>query len=318
MNNKKSSLKNVNFLFVLFHSSWLTWQSCLQKGSFYLSVSLSISRLLLSLPQCGHTWERKVPFTMAVATSTKGSLREDLTCAICCDLFREPVMLACMHHFCKPCISRYWRGIQGPVTCPQCRKEFSSRQFQTNYLVAAMVEKVRATTSDTSIKNLEVSSGLRGMLNHGSCWLPSTPLLLLIWNVLLSVWQPNTNNLMLQSKLYVTFELYKLNTIVFSVSVHICVYVTVVPLWTCLAWMARGKVHSPLPFYIALYDRIYDLTTAGEPMYTARVIKPPVHFNIIQSKIPVINPKSLLSLIVLHTAPERSLFNFMIVSKGVV
>ncbi|KAG8004146.1 Zinc-binding protein A33 [Nibea albiflora] len=49
-----------------------------------------------------------------VATTSKGSLREDLTCAICCDLFREPVMLACMHHFCKLCISRYWRGFQGP------------------------------------------------------------------------------------------------------------------------------------------------------------------------------------------------------------
>ncbi|XP_060904638.1 tripartite motif containing 105 [Labrus mixtus] len=89
------------------------------------------------------------------AASSKGSLKEDLTCAICCDLFRDPVMLACMHHFCKPCISRYWRGTQGPVTCPQCRKEFSCKQFQTNYLVTAMVEKVRATTSDTYLKNLE-------------------------------------------------------------------------------------------------------------------------------------------------------------------
>ncbi|KAM4555737.1 tripartite motif containing 105 isoform 1-T2 [Odontesthes bonariensis] len=91
----------------------------------------------------------------AAAPSAKGSLREDLTCAICCDLFREPVMLSCMHHFCKSCISRYWRGTHGPVTCPQCRKEFSSKQFHTNYLVAAMVEKVRATTSDAHIKNLE-------------------------------------------------------------------------------------------------------------------------------------------------------------------
>ncbi|XP_068442571.1 tripartite motif containing 105 [Clinocottus analis] len=91
----------------------------------------------------------------AAAPSTQGSLREDLTCAICCDLFREPVMLACMHHFCKPCISRYWRGTRGAVSCPQCRKEFSSKHFQTNYLVTAMVEKVRATTSDIYIKNLE-------------------------------------------------------------------------------------------------------------------------------------------------------------------
>lgn len=92
------------------------------------------------------------------SAATSGTLREDLTCAICCDLFREPVMLACMHHFCRQCICRYWRGTQSPVTCPQCRKQFSSKQFQTNYLVAAMVEKVRATTSDSYIKNLEVSS----------------------------------------------------------------------------------------------------------------------------------------------------------------
>ncbi|XP_071779167.1 tripartite motif containing 105 isoform X2 [Centroberyx gerrardi] len=89
------------------------------------------------------------------AAPNKGSLREDLTCAICCDLFREPVMLACMHHFCKSCISRYWRGVRGPVTCPQCRKEFSTKQFQTNYLVTAMVEKVRVTSSDSYVKNLE-------------------------------------------------------------------------------------------------------------------------------------------------------------------
>ncbi|KAM6923989.1 tripartite motif containing 105 [Xenentodon cancila] len=96
------------------------------------------------------------------SSATKSSLREDLTCAICCDLFRDPVMLSCMHHFCKSCISRYWRGIHGPVTCPQCRKEFTCKQFQTNYLVAAMVEKVRATTSDAYSKNLEKK--LREML----------------------------------------------------------------------------------------------------------------------------------------------------------
>ncbi|XP_059918809.1 tripartite motif containing 105 [Gadus macrocephalus] len=92
---------------------------------------------------------------MAVAASQRGSLREDLTCAICCDLFRDPVMLPCVHHFCKNCISRYWRGVQGCVSCPQCRKEFSSKQFHTNYLVTAMVEKVRASSLDSYTKNIE-------------------------------------------------------------------------------------------------------------------------------------------------------------------
>ncbi|XP_038868602.1 tripartite motif containing 105 isoform X2 [Salvelinus namaycush] len=88
-------------------------------------------------------------------SKTQSSLREDLTCAICCDLFTEPVMLACMHHFCKRCISTYWRGTQTPVSCPQCRKEFTTKHFQTNYLVTAMVEKVRASTSDCYVKNIQ-------------------------------------------------------------------------------------------------------------------------------------------------------------------
>lgn len=90
-------------------------------------------------------------------SKSQSSLREDLTCAICCDLFTEPVMLGCMHHFCKHCISTYWRGTQTPVSCPQCRKEFTTKHFQTNYLVTAMVEKVRASTSDCYVKNIQVS-----------------------------------------------------------------------------------------------------------------------------------------------------------------
>ncbi|XP_018603705.1 tripartite motif containing 105 isoform X2 [Scleropages formosus] len=83
------------------------------------------------------------------------SLKEELTCAICCDLFTEPVMLDCMHHFCKACISTYWKGIRGRVSCPQCRQEFSSRQLHTNYLVAGMVEKVRACSSESNHKELQ-------------------------------------------------------------------------------------------------------------------------------------------------------------------
>uniref|UniRef100_A0A4W5N8S1 Tripartite motif containing 105 n=1 Tax=Hucho hucho TaxID=62062 RepID=A0A4W5N8S1_9TELE len=91
-------------------------------------------------------------------SKSQSSLREDLTCAICCDLFTEPVMLGCMHHFCKHCISTYWRGTQTPVSCPQCRKEFATKHFQTNYLVTAMVEKVRVSTSECYAKNIQKES----------------------------------------------------------------------------------------------------------------------------------------------------------------
>uniref|UniRef100_A0A8C1KF06 Nuclear factor 7, ovary-like n=1 Tax=Cyprinus carpio TaxID=7962 RepID=A0A8C1KF06_CYPCA len=91
-----------------------------------------------------------------MATSkSKMNLREDLTCAICFELFKDPVMLGCMHHFCRRCIVSYWKTIRGPVTCPQCRQEFPNKCFQTNYLVAGLVEKVRASSTSASVKYLE-------------------------------------------------------------------------------------------------------------------------------------------------------------------
>lgn len=92
-----------------------------------------------------------------MATSkSKTSLREDLTCAICFELFKDPVMLGCMHHFCRRCIVSYWKSVRSPVTCPQCRQEFPNKiSFQTNYLVANLVEKVRASSSPASVKYLE-------------------------------------------------------------------------------------------------------------------------------------------------------------------
>ncbi|KAJ8396759.1 hypothetical protein AAFF_G00013580 [Aldrovandia affinis] len=92
---------------------------------------------------------------MASDNKKRPSLKEDLTCVICHDLFNDPVMLACMHHFCRACISTYWRGLRGAASCPQCRQEFPSRQLQTNYLVAGMVDKVRASSSDGYLENLQ-------------------------------------------------------------------------------------------------------------------------------------------------------------------
>lgn len=91
------------------------------------------------------------------SSKSKLSLREDLTCAICYELFKDPVMLDCMHHFCRTCITSYWRTVRSPVSCPQCRKEFPSKRFHTNYLVSGLVEKVRASSSAGSVKYLEVS-----------------------------------------------------------------------------------------------------------------------------------------------------------------
>ncbi|XP_054073676.1 nuclear factor 7, brain-like isoform X1 [Rissa tridactyla] len=79
--------------------------------------------------------------------SQERSLWEELTCVICCDLFSEPVMLDCMHHFCKACIQGYWESSARVPSCPQCRQEFPSRAVRTHYLLSGLVEKVRRCSS---------------------------------------------------------------------------------------------------------------------------------------------------------------------------
>ncbi|XP_034961536.2 zinc-binding protein A33 isoform X1 [Zootoca vivipara] len=87
--------------------------------------------------------------------SGEQSLREELTCAICYDLFRDPVMLECMHHFCRECIQSYWDRSSKVATCPQCRQKFPTRSFRPQYLVSGVVETVRRCTSEEHKKKMQ-------------------------------------------------------------------------------------------------------------------------------------------------------------------
>uniref|UniRef100_A0A8C6SWU5 Uncharacterized protein n=1 Tax=Neogobius melanostomus TaxID=47308 RepID=A0A8C6SWU5_9GOBI len=47
-------------------------------------------------------------------------LEQDLTCPICRDLFRDPVVLSCSHSFCKVCLENWWKD-KPLKTCPVCK-----------------------------------------------------------------------------------------------------------------------------------------------------------------------------------------------------
>uniref|UniRef100_A0A8C6T563 Uncharacterized protein n=1 Tax=Neogobius melanostomus TaxID=47308 RepID=A0A8C6T563_9GOBI len=48
--------------------------------------------------------------------------REDLTCPICCELFRDPVVLSCSHSFCKVCLENWWKD-KPLKNCPVCKSK---------------------------------------------------------------------------------------------------------------------------------------------------------------------------------------------------
>ncbi|XP_034027809.1 nuclear factor 7, ovary-like [Thalassophryne amazonica] len=46
---------------------------------------------------------------------------EDLCCPVCCQLFKDPVLLSCSHSFCKDCVKNWWRK-NLINACPVCNQ----------------------------------------------------------------------------------------------------------------------------------------------------------------------------------------------------
>ncbi|XP_070978606.1 zinc-binding protein A33-like isoform X2 [Oncorhynchus clarkii lewisi] len=64
-------------------------------------------------------------------------LQEDLTCPVCKDLYREPVLLSCSHSFCKECLEQSRKMVQ---RCPVCRKSCDGEQPISNRALMAATE----------------------------------------------------------------------------------------------------------------------------------------------------------------------------------
>ncbi|KAI1887105.1 hypothetical protein AGOR_G00202710 [Albula goreensis] len=67
------------------------------------------------------------------------SLDDDLCCPVCCDIFKDPVVLGCSHSFCRACILQCWREKRSHE-CPICRKENSSNDPLPNLALRHIVE----------------------------------------------------------------------------------------------------------------------------------------------------------------------------------
>ncbi|XP_076119148.1 E3 ubiquitin-protein ligase TRIM39-like isoform X1 [Alosa pseudoharengus] len=60
-------------------------------------------------------------------------LEEDLSCPVCCDVLKDPVLLSCSHSMCDACLQQFWKS-KGSRECPVCRRR-SSREFPPQNLV---------------------------------------------------------------------------------------------------------------------------------------------------------------------------------------
>uniref|UniRef100_A0A8C6SMB1 Zinc-binding protein A33-like n=1 Tax=Neogobius melanostomus TaxID=47308 RepID=A0A8C6SMB1_9GOBI len=66
-------------------------------------------------------------------------LEQDLSCPICCELFRDPVVLTCSHSFCKVCLENWWED-KPLKTCPVCKRRSSKNHPPMNLALKNLVE----------------------------------------------------------------------------------------------------------------------------------------------------------------------------------
>ncbi|KAJ6651622.1 hypothetical protein lerEdw1_020778 [Lerista edwardsae] len=84
---------------------------------------------------------------MAAAAGTAeqdGDLHRELTCSLCLELFREPVLLECGHCFCQACIGAFWSSSQQRTpSCPECRALCLNRRCTPSRLLRNLADRAR-------------------------------------------------------------------------------------------------------------------------------------------------------------------------------
>ncbi|XP_078400690.1 tripartite motif-containing protein 16-like [Cetorhinus maximus] len=80
-----------------------------------------------------------------MAASHPFLFEEELCCAICLELFTDPVTIPCGHNFCMKCIKSYWdkEVSMESHSCPKCRASFLHKlHLCKNIALSEVVEKI--------------------------------------------------------------------------------------------------------------------------------------------------------------------------------
>uniref|UniRef100_A0A8C1QRS0 Uncharacterized protein n=1 Tax=Cyprinus carpio TaxID=7962 RepID=A0A8C1QRS0_CYPCA len=64
---------------------------------------------------------------------------KELSCPVCCKIFKDPVVLSCSHSVCKVCLQQFWR-IKGTQECPVCRRRSSRDDPPCNLVLKNLCE----------------------------------------------------------------------------------------------------------------------------------------------------------------------------------
>uniref|UniRef100_A0A3B1JIZ0 Uncharacterized protein n=1 Tax=Astyanax mexicanus TaxID=7994 RepID=A0A3B1JIZ0_ASTMX len=75
--------------------------------------------------------------------------KEELLCPVCCEIFRDPVIMSCSHSVCRTCLQQFWKT-KGSQECPVCRRRFSKDNPPCNLVLKNLCEAFLESRSQRS------------------------------------------------------------------------------------------------------------------------------------------------------------------------
>ncbi|XP_051994558.1 nuclear factor 7, ovary-like isoform X1 [Xyrauchen texanus] len=64
---------------------------------------------------------------------------EELSCPVCCEIYKNPVLLSCSHSVCKECLQQFWET-KRTQECPVCRRRSSKDEPPCNLALKNLCE----------------------------------------------------------------------------------------------------------------------------------------------------------------------------------
>ncbi|XP_036418943.1 E3 ubiquitin-protein ligase TRIM39-like [Colossoma macropomum] len=84
---------------------------------------------------------------------------EELSCPVCYDIFRDPVVLLCSHSVCKTCLQKFWETKRSRE-CPVCRRRSTKDHPPCNLVLKNVCEALLESRSQRSSAGSEVLCSL--------------------------------------------------------------------------------------------------------------------------------------------------------------
>lgn len=78
---------------------------------------------------------------------------KELSCPVCMNTFKEPVLLPCSHSFCDTCVRRWWRTDR-TRQCPVCRTVCPSDNLPKNLVLKNLCDALRLEMESTAVCEL--------------------------------------------------------------------------------------------------------------------------------------------------------------------